>query len=168
MSVLLQRPRKSKKIIQNPQIVFVKSTNTPKYAKKPTNTHGREEMAQVSYIKMTLLLPGPRKSKKNHTKSTNRICKIRKHTQIHQKTHKYTWSRGDWPKCHISKWPSCYPDLGNPKKIQLVFVKSTNTTKYTIVDPFLDDPQRCMENEYWPDCTEQQLFFYLLNCQSPT
>jgi hypothetical protein len=37
-------PGNPKKNTKNPQIVFVKSTNTPKYTKKPTNTHDREEI----------------------------------------------------------------------------------------------------------------------------
>jgi hypothetical protein len=32
-------PGNPKKITKNPQIVFEKSTNTPKYTQKPTNTH---------------------------------------------------------------------------------------------------------------------------------
>ena len=80
-----------KKIIKNPQIVFVKSTNTPKYTKYPQIHKIKRRLAQVSYIKITALLPRSRISKKNHKKSTNRICRI----------HKYTPNTPKYPQIHM-------------------------------------------------------------------
>ena len=78
------------KIQTNTQIVFVKSTNTPKYTQIPTNTHDREEIdPSVIYQNVRIatatqeIQKTPQKIHKSFVKSTN----TPKYTQIPTNTH---------------------------------------------------------------------------------
>ena len=77
-----------KKIQINTQIVFVKSTNTPKYTQIPTNTHDQEEIGPSVIYPNDRLATATQEIQKNPDKYTNRICKIHKYTQIHPNNHK--------------------------------------------------------------------------------
>ena len=93
MTVLLPQRRKSKRNTNNPHIVFVKTTNTPKYTQKPTNKHDRGEIGPSVIYKNDSLATATQEIQKKITKnpqivfekSTNTPKYTKKNTNTHDR-----------------------------------------------------------------------------------